>query len=163
MSELINNREFRQKKLKELIYQLHEGKSVEDVQADFAELIKGISATEISEMEGALVKEGMPIPEIQRLCDVHAAVFKGSIEEIHRNKSPEETPGHPVHTFRLENRALEALIEEKIEPALVSYKNEEGKEAVYKLLEGLNLLWDIDKHYLRKENLLFVLKNLISG
>lgn len=155
MSELINNREYRQKKLKELIYQLHEGKSVEDVQADFAELIKGISATEISEMEGALVKEGMPIPDIQRLCDVHAAVFKGTIEEIHRNKGPEETPGHPIHTFRLENRALEALIGEKIEPALESYKKEEGKETVYKLLEGLNLLWDIDKHYSRKENLLF--------
>lgn len=155
MSELINNREYRQKKLKELIFQLHDGKRVEDVQAEFAEIIKGISATEISEMEGALVKEGMSIPEIQRLCDVHAAVFKGSIEEIHRDKGLEETPGHPIHTFRLENRGVEALIEEKIQPALEGYRAETGKEAVYKLLEGLNLLWDIDKHYLRKENLLF--------
>ena len=37
-------------------------------------------------MENALIREGMPISEVQRLCDVHAAVFKGSIEEIHGRK-----------------------------------------------------------------------------
>jgi len=37
--------------------------------------------------------EGMPVEEIQRLCDVHAAVFKGSIEEIHRPQKPEEVAG----------------------------------------------------------------------
>ena len=79
MSEIINNREYRQKVLKELIMELHDGKSVDEVKARFAELIEGISAAEISEMEQALIREGMPVEEIQRLCDVHAAVFKGSI------------------------------------------------------------------------------------
>ena len=84
MSELINNREHRQKVLKEIIKELHDGKAVEDVKSQFAELIQGVSTAEISEMEGALIAEGMPVEEIQRLCDVHSAVFKGSIEEIHR-------------------------------------------------------------------------------
>ena len=93
MSEIINNREYRQQVLKELIGELHDGKSVDEVKARFEKLIDGVSTTEITEMEQALIAGGMPVEEIQRLCDVHAAVFKGSIEEIHREVRPEETPG----------------------------------------------------------------------
>ena len=108
-------------------------------------------------MEQALIMEGMPLSEVQRLCDVHAAVFKGSIEEIHRadSKKPEDVPGHPVHTFKLENRELEKLINETIKPNLESFKGNDSKDNIYKLLEDLNLLLDIDKHYSRKENLIF--------
>ena len=155
MSEIINNREYRQKMLKDIIMELHAGKTVEEVKARFEELIKDISATEISEMEQALIMDGMPVEEIQRLCDVHAAVFKGSIEEIHKVQKPEETPGHPIHTFRLENRELEKHINEKLKPHLEEFKGADSKENIYKLLEDINLLLDIDKHYSRKENLLF--------
>ncbi|KUO71265.1 MAG: PAS domain S-box protein [Clostridia bacterium BRH_c25] len=155
MSEIINNREYRQKMLKDIIMELHAGKTVEEVKARFEELIKDISATEISEMEQALIMDGMPVEEIQRLCDVHAAVFKGSIEEIHKVQKPEETPGHPIHTFRLENRELEKHINEKLKPHLEEFKGADSKENIYKLLEDVNLLLDIDKHYSRKENLLF--------
>jgi len=155
VSEIINNREYRQKMLKDIIMELHAGKTVEEVKARFEELIKDISATEISEMEQALIMDGMPVEEIQRLCDVHAAVFKGSIEEIHKVQKPEETPGHPIHTFRLENRELEKHINEKLKPHLEEFKGADSKENIYKLLEDVNLLLDIDKHYSRKENLLF--------
>ncbi len=159
MSEYINNREYRQKVLKELILELHDGKSVEEVKERFGELIDGISATEISAMENTLIKEGMPVSEVQRLCDVHAAVFKGSIEEIHMPDKQEDQPGHPIFTFKQENRALERLIRKHIRPALEELKGKEAKtdkeEADGKLLEGMTKLWEIDKHYLRKENLLF--------
>ncbi|HEY9062962.1 MAG TPA: DUF438 domain-containing protein [Pseudobacteroides sp.] len=155
MSEYINNREYRQKVLKELILELHSGKSVEDIKPRFEELIQGISPTEISEMEQGLIMEGMPVEEIQRLCDVHAAVFKGSIEEIHRPQKPEEIPGHPVHTFRLENREIERLINEKINPNLEAFKSTGSSEKLKELNGDFNRLWEIDKHYLRKENLLF--------
>lgn len=155
MSEIINNREYRQKVLKELIMELHAGKSVEEVKSRFEELIKGVSASEISEMEQALIMEGMPVEEIQRLCDVHAAVFKGSIEDIHKVQKPDETPGHPVHTFKLENRELEKLINERLKPHLEEFRNSDSSENIYILLEDINLLLDIDKHYSRKENLLF--------
>ncbi|MBN2852481.1 MAG: DUF438 domain-containing protein, partial [Clostridia bacterium] len=64
MSELINNREQRQKKLKELIMRLHDGESVESVKGDFDRLTINVSPTEITEMEQALVDEGMPVSEI---------------------------------------------------------------------------------------------------
>ena len=155
MSEVINNREYRQKILKELIKELHEGKSVEEVKARFATLIEGVSPTEISEMEQALISEGMPVEEVQRLCDVHAAVFKGSIEEIHRPQDEAETPGHPIHTFRQENKALEALVNEKLIPAIKAANSMSGREYVDPLTDIFKELWEIDKHYSRKENLLF--------
>ena len=34
---------------------------------------------EIGEIEQALINEGMPVEEIQRLCDVHVAVFRESL------------------------------------------------------------------------------------
>jgi len=154
MSELINNREHRQKVLKEIIKELHNGKAVDDVKARFAELIEGVSTAEISEMEAALIAEGMPVEEIQRLCDVHAEVFKGSIEEIHRVQRPEEIPGHPVHTFKKENEAVARLIEE-IQTDIYAYKSDASKKNARKILNGFEMLNEIDKHYLRKENLLF--------
>lgn len=153
MSELINNRQERQKILKELILELHDGKSVEEVKDRFAHVIDGISVTEITAMESQLVKEGLAIEEIQRLCDVHAAVFKGSIEEIHRADQVEDTPGHPIFNFKLENRAIENLINNSILPELNKYM--EGLTSNDFLLEKFSKLLEIDKHYSRKENLLF--------
>ena len=152
MSEAINNREYRQEKMKEVIRELHEGKTVDEVREKFAEVIDGVSPKEISMMEVQLVKEGLPIEEIQNLCDVHAAVFKGSLDEIHH---PEQVPGHPIYTLTQENRAFEKLIDEDLASNLELFKNDDSKENIYKLLEDINLLWDIDKHYSRKENLIF--------
>ncbi|MGG6313347.1 DUF438 domain-containing protein [Paenibacillus macerans] len=164
MSELINNREVgapeqsrRQELLKEIIKELHQGKSVEEVKVRFEEAVGDVTVTEISAMEHALMEEeGIPVEEVQRLCSVHTAIFKGSIEEIHRSSRPEEQPGHPVHTFKLENREIERLVNFKLQLHLDKYRKEEHREElVIKLLEDLSLLMDLDKHYGRKENLLF--------
>lgn len=152
MSELINNREHRQKMLKEVIKELHEGKTVDEVKAKFAEVIEGVSPKEISDMEVQLVKEGLPIEEIQNLCDVHAEVFKGSIEEIHH---PEEVPGHPIHTMRAENKAIEEHMDNILNKSLKKFKEDDSEENKLNLIGDINLLWDIDKHYSRKENLIF--------
>jgi len=122
MSELINNREHRQDILKQIIKDLHAGKDPKDVKERFAQLIKDVSPTEISAMEQSLLQEGMEISEIQKLCDVHAEVFKGSIAEIHNPTSSDKTPGHPVHTFKLENRELEKLTTEVINPQIKKIK-----------------------------------------
>ena len=154
MSEIINNREYRQKILKDLISELHQGKSVDEVKERFEKLIEGVSPTEISEMEHSLLMDGMPLEEVQRLCDVHAAVFKGSIEEIHRPQKPEDVPGHPVHTFKLENKKIESLID-KIKTDIEKFRSQDTHENIQNLRNDFENLWEIDKHYLRKENLLF--------
>jgi len=154
MSEVINNREYRQKVLKELIMELHDGKPFDEVKSKFERIFSGVSAKEISELEQALIMEGMPVTEVQRLCDVHAAMFKGSIEEIHRPTDPKDIPGHPVNTFFNENRAIEKLLD-KIRKEMENFKHNDSKENALKLVTLFNELWDIDKHYSRKENLIF--------
>ncbi|AIQ14214.1 DUF438 domain-containing protein [Paenibacillus durus] len=163
MSELINNREVdvqeqtrRQKMLKEIIKELHAGKSVEEVKARFEEAVGDVTVAEISAMEHSLMmEEGIPVSEVQRLCSVHTAIFKGSIEEIHRSSRPEEQPGHPVHTFKLENREIEKLVNFCLELHKDKFRKSDDEGIIFKLLEDLNLLLDIDKHFSRKENLLF--------
>lgn len=151
MSELINNREHRRNVLKQLISELHNGKSVEEVKQKFAETFEGVSVSEISEVEQALIMDGMPVSEVQRLCDVHAAVFKGSIEDIH--KAQTEVKGHPADIMKQENRATEKLIAVQIKPDLK--KLDEGTLSLEALKNDLNQLWQVDIHYMKKENVLF--------
>jgi len=154
MSELINNREERQKVLKELIQELHEGKSVDEVKERFSKLIQNIGASEIAELEEAIIKGGVPVSEVKRLCDVHVAVFKESLDQA---PTADMTPGHPVYTFKKENRAIEKVIEAELQPSLKALKTAGGynEELMFKLWGTINQLLDIDKHYSRKENLLF--------
>ena len=153
ISEIINNREYRQKVLKELIMELHEGKTVEEIKPRFQELIKDISTHEITQMEQSLIMEGMPVEEVQRLCDVHAAVFKGSISDIHKPRGQEEIPGHPIHTFRLENKAIEKLVQEKIKPDAERFESDDSDENIEALQRDIRELREVDIS--RKENLLF--------
>lgn len=163
MSELINNREQielnkteRQAILKEIIKDLHNGRSVEEVRDEFEKAVGTISIEEISQLEQSLMEEeGIPVEEVQRLCSVHTAIFKGSIEEIHRSQKPEDQPGHPIHTFKLENKEIDMLVNFKIQLHFDRFNMDDNHENIYKLMEDLNLLLDIDKHYSRKENLLF--------
>jgi DUF438 domain-containing protein len=151
MSENINNREYRKEVIKQVIKELHDGKSVDEVKGKFEKAFAGVSATEISEAEQALISEGLPVTEVQRLCDVHSAVFKGSIEEIHRESDPTKIPGHPANIIILENREIEKIIEKKIEP----YLDKLDKESIESLKNGFDQLLKIDIHYSKKENLLF--------
>jgi uncharacterized protein len=163
MSELINNREKfmetkseRQEMLKEIMKELHAGKAVDEVKAKFEEAVGDITVAEISQMEHDLmVEEGIPVEEVQRLCSVHAAVFKGSIEEIHRSEKPEDEPGHPIHTWKMENKEVDLLVNFKLQLHTERFEKEGSDDNRFKLLEDLNLLLDLDKHYSRKENLLF--------
>lgn len=162
MSEFINNREVeglhiskRKEKLKSLILQLHQGRDFESVKAEFEAEFGAISASEISALEQEIIAEGMPVSEVKRLCDVHAAVFKGAIEDIHGLNGHKSTPGHPIHTFIQENKALQSFLLVKFKFNLDMYKNSDEEDRRQKLIKNLRILQTIDAHYARKENLLF--------
>ena len=153
MSEFINNSEMRKQTIKNIIKQLHEGKTVEEVKQQFEEAFEDVSASEITTAEAALIAEGVSASEIQRLCDVHASVFKGTIEEIHQHPSNAILiPGHPLNTLMRENLAISRIMNQEIKPYL---KNFDGEESYKNLLEGVNHLSQIELHYQKKENLFF--------
>ncbi|MDD2214018.1 MAG: DUF438 domain-containing protein [Oscillospiraceae bacterium] len=160
MSQEINNHQHRVQLIKDILRQLHEGKSIEAVTAQFEQGFGSVDASEISAAEQQLIAEGLPVAEIQALCDVHAAVFKGSLADIHRPQvpeaqPPEAQPGHPINTLIRENRALERLIEKTLEPRLAAWSADPRPALQAPLQATLEQLLQIDRHYSRKENLYF--------
>lgn len=154
MSEMIKNRRFRQEKLKELIQRLHDGEPMEVVREEFGRWFSSVSPQEITEMEQALVEDGLPVQEIQRLCDVHASIFKGSVEDIHAMDEHVDS-GHPIHTFKRENELIGELIREEILPNLESFVTDMDRKAYEMLKLAWMKLQTLDRHYARKENLVF--------
>ncbi len=153
MSELIDNSRKRKDLLKHMILQLHKGIAPEAVRKQLAELMGQVPYDDVVAVEQELISEGLPTEEVLRLCDIHGAVLKGKIDHSGASTAPE---GHPVHTFIQENRALQlevAALEELFTRAAAGFSN----ELVYEITGHFNALMDVDKHYRRKEYLLFPL------
>ncbi|SDN44994.1 DUF438 domain-containing protein [Bacillus sp. OK048] len=160
MSEIINNREQltntsnkRQAILKQIFKDLHDGKSVTEVKAHFDAFIGKITIEEISRLQHDF--GDLSVEEMHRLHSKHTEIFKDAIEEIEKTNKPEEQPGHPIHTFILENKELDKLVNDQMQRHVHEFQIEDNSDNVFTLLEDINLLFDIDKHYSRKENLIF--------
>ena len=139
----------RQEVLKDLIRELHDGASVDDVKARFDELVRDIDAAEVAMMEQALIAEGMPVEEVQRLCDVHVTVFKESLDT---GEVPVVGPSHPVDAYLRENRVASEIVA-GLRDALGAL--DEDADAVARITDGLTRLGEIAVHYRRKEMQLF--------
>ena len=155
MSELINNNQRRKELLKHMILQLHEGKAADQVKQQLIRMMGKVPYGLVVEAEQELIAEGLPAYEVLKLCDVHGEALKGVVDLTEAQQAP---PGHPVHTFQQENRALEAELESlqllfnEIEQA---DDGEDVSPQWMKIHQHFNNLMDVDKHYRRKENLLF--------
>lgn len=125
----MTKKEQRIKKLTEYLQRLGAGEELEEVRKDFIKEFSDVQASEIMEAEQELMKQGTPLEEVQRLCDVHAALFHGVApeEEMKKrqsfeqkeygNKSQqaqelEQVEGHPLYTLTKENQALLKLLQQ---------------------------------------------------
>lgn len=143
MSEHFSGDSEKTLRLKAVIDRLAAGASPSEVKKEFHELIKGADAAEVAAMEQSLIEGGMPVEEVQRLCEVHADLFKAGLE---RGQRVERMPGHPVHTYLAENK------EARKKARALSLAAWAGPAAVKKAAEELK---PIITHYERKENQLF--------
>lgn len=119
----------RMEQLKSYLRRLSEGEILDSVRADFMREFKDVDAVEIMEAEQQMIKEGMPITEVQKLCDIHSALFHGATleekianarqpvdvtslreERAEKTRKLVETTGHPLFTLTQENEALEKVI-----------------------------------------------------
>jgi Uncharacterized conserved protein len=164
MSELINNSKFRKEKLKELILKLHDGHDPLHVRYELIATLKNIPYGEVVEVEQELIQEGLPETEVLRLCDVHGDVLDGHIDQSGAQSIPE---GHPVDVFLQENKELRSVIAKasQLLGSLPSVPEGSFKEFSLQILSCFNQLMDVDKHYKRKEYLVFpyLEKNEITG
>ena len=125
--------------LRSLLDRLSEGEDLESVRADFVRDFKDVDPAEIMRAEQGLMESGMPLSKVQKLCDVHSALFHGDTreekianaeravqaslknqagkeEKNYINKSLEadaliQISGHPLSTFTKENEALGQYLE----------------------------------------------------
>ena len=154
MSELINNSHRRKEKLKALLLKIHHGGSEESVRNELLLSLSQIPYGEVVEVEQELIAEGLPEEEILDLCDAHSAVLEGRVD-LSALKPVVE--GHPVDVFRKENEEIRKLSNAIF--VLISEINRETEadisDKITKLRGLFNTLFDVDKHYQRKEYLLF--------
>ena len=154
MDELNKENQSRKELLKHMILQLHEGVAPEEVRGRLVTLLKSIPYNEVVQVEQELINEGLPEEEVLKFCDIHTQVLDGQIDQAGAREIP---VGHPVDTFKKENRELLKLIQtmgrfyEKVkQPEEVDLET-----YILQLKAFFNNLMDVEKHYLRKENLLF--------
>jgi hypothetical protein len=151
MSGLTENKK---RMLKELIKQLHVGASPSEVKERFKQVLEGISPLEIAKIEQDLIKEGIPREEIQRLCDVHLAVFREQLEK----QKPELPSSHPINILMEEHKIMLQLAEKlstianRVQPTSDISHVEHNIRHLKHIAEDFV---DSEKHYLREENVLF--------
>jgi len=104
MSEFLNNTEYKKKLLKDIIKELHEGKSPEELKEKFKGVLKNVSPLEIPLIEQELVKEGLKASEIAKLCDLHVLIFREAVQNA--LKIDDIPEGHPLKTLALENEQI---------------------------------------------------------
>lgn len=155
MSELMSAREKRIEVMKSVIKGLHEVANPNEIKEKLKRLVVQTDASEIAAMEQQLIDEGMAVDEISSMCDLHSRVLTEIAEEKCRL---ETTPGHPVDTFLREIEAIDAAaarIRQQFDRIENTTPGVELEAARIGLLVMVNELMDVDKHYQRKENLLF--------
>ncbi len=168
--------EERTARITEYIRRLSAGEDLEKVRADFVKHFKDVDPGEIALAEQSLLKGGVPLRDVQRLCDVHSALFHGTtraekiaaaeakVQGSLGRRSPaalerkdganglyealRSIPGHPLSILSLENEALGSHLE-KVRKAMETGDN---------LMEELAALRRISFHYNKKNVLYPILK-----
>lgn len=134
--------------LKDILQRLHKGESADDVRGDFLEAFKTVDAQEIIAAEAELIKNGVPITEIQALCNVHASLVEGNVNVV----EVDPVMGHPLTVFYKENDGLMDFLEGEYAQAKSAFVKEDDHT---EYVRALKKLYKLDQHYARKENLFF--------
>jgi DUF438 domain-containing protein len=165
MSEFINNSTMRKEKLRSLLLELHNGGNPALLRRHLINALRNIPYNEVVEVELELItSNSLTEKEILEFCDLHTAVLDGSID---LDGAKDVLPGHPVDTFIKENSAIRKQIEayRVVSKEIDNITDSEVPGYVLQLRSIFNNFSDIDKHYKRKEYLLFPFleKHLITG
>ena len=80
-SKTVADPKTRTEQLKAYLRRLGDGEELEAVRADFVREFGEVEASEIMKAEQELMKEGTPLSEVQKLCDIHSALFHGATKE----------------------------------------------------------------------------------
>ncbi len=154
MDDINSNSERRKELLKHMILQLHEGVAPDEVKGRLVGLLQSIPYNDVVQVEQELINEGLPEEEVLKFCDIHTQALEGHIDQTGAREIP---AGHPVDTFKKENRELLKITQtlNRFYEKISAPGELELETYLIQLKAFFNNLMDVEKHYLRKENLLF--------
>lgn len=156
------NRQDRIDLIKSYLNRLGAGEDLEVLRGEFRKNFKDVDPSEILAAEESLIKDGTPINKLQKLCDLHSALFHDGDQEeniiaqtkpatfANKNEITADLINedfHPLNTFDRENQVLKKLIDQA-KDAL-----ENGKD-FYSVFEQMK---DLSIHYAKKGDLLYPL------
>jgi len=89
--------------VKEILKAIHRGEDVNELKRRFTDVLSQISPFEIPLIEQELIKEGVSIDEILKLCDLHVALFRDYLQSREIKDLPK---GHPLDLLIRENEYI---------------------------------------------------------
>ncbi|MEM5822652.1 MAG: DUF438 domain-containing protein [Ignisphaera sp.] len=141
--------------IKKLLFEIHRGTSPKELREMFRSILQEVSPLEIPLIEQELVKEGISISEILRLCDLHVELFRETLSSRELSGVPR---GHPVDLLMRENAWIlkqaealsiyaQAILRDLGDKSIESYVDE--------LKKIINELRRIRVHYRKIQMLIF--------
>lgn len=118
----------RVEKIKEYLDRISRGEDFDCIRTEFVRDFQDVDSNEIMRAEQKILAEGTPVEELQKLCDVHSALFHERTTKMDSMEKLTEVVGHPLYTLTRENDALEELLSKakaeiqkgKVEDSLIS-------------------------------------------
>ena len=162
--------------LSSYVSRLSAGEDLESVRREFVANFSDVDAAEIARAEQGLIEGGAKVEDVQRLCDVHSALFHGAtreervanaeaavMESIAGGSGKDDfktrvlaaLKGHPVNVLTLENKAIARQV------AATQQALDTGDNAA--AARELALLAQVSGHYAKKGDLLYPVLKVRHG
>lgn len=139
--------------VKSLLRAIHEGARPEELSARFREVLSEVSPAEIVLIEQQLVREGVPVGEILKLCDLHVQLFREYLASRELSGVPR---GHPLDLLIRENELISKLAEVLgLYASAVLGSPRVEREVFEQLRRVLHDLRSIRLHYRKVQMLIF--------
>lgn len=154
MSEFINNSKQRVQQLLEFSMGMIKGEKGKELIDKYQQAIENVTPHDMIAMEDLQIKKGIKPAEIKEDIEKIMNVLNPYLEKYDWQEPKE---GHPLYYLMQENRELEKLLQKfKDNIKKIEFDAEAVKEEEIQKLRSLTLqLQEFDKHYVRKENILF--------
>ena len=158
------------------VSRLSAGEDLESVRREFVANFSDVDAAEIARAEQGLIEGGAKVEDVQRLCDVHSALFHGAtreervanaeaavMESIAGGSGKDDfktrvlaaLKGHPVNVLTLENKAIARQV------AATQQALDTGDNAA--AAREVALLAQVSGHYAKKGDLLYPVLKVRHG
>ena len=162
--------------LSSYVSRLSAGEDLESVRREFVANFSDVDAAEIARAEQGLIEGGAKVEDVQRLCDVHSALFHGAtreervanaeaavMESIAGGSGKDDfktrvlaaLKGHPVNVLTLENKAIARQV------AATQQALDTGDDAA--AAREVALLAQVSGHYAKKGDLLYPVLKVRHG